>query len=408
METFASLDLHSNILKGLAACSYQSPTKIQAKAIPLILDGQDVIAATETGSGKTAAFVLPALHLLAETKKQHLPRILILTPTRELASQITNAIRTYSQFLKIKVANIIGGVSYVEQRKMLSQPCDILVATPGRLIDYLKNKRIDLSAIEMFVLDEADRMLDMGFIDDVNWIAKFLTKKQQTLLFTATLDKKLIKLISHLLTDPVTIDLSRSEIVPQQIKQQLFIASNREQKITFLDNILDEKAIFKGIIFSSTKIGADKIASYLKDRGHQAVALHGDLKQHVRQRSVEKFRSGKVQFIVATDVASRGIHIEDVSHVINFDLPRCSNDYVHRVGRTGRAGKEGTAISLATKDERSYISNIEHKIGKELQIIDINQNPLSRQILEKTKKAKPKKRSRPKKNWSKKARRQSS
>ena len=381
--TFSTLLLNRNIFQAIDACGYTEPTEIQAKTIPLVLANRDVIGATETGSGKTAAYVLPALNLLAESKKNSKARILILTPTRELADQVTAAIVKYGKFIKLGVAKIIGGASYKEQERMLSRQHDIIVATPGRLIDHLKNKRIDLSAIEMFVLDEADRMLDMGFKPDVKLIGEYLPKKKQTLLFTATLDAKLINSVGYLLQNPVTIDLTKSKMVPHQIIQQLFIATNKQQKIDFLENLLEGESIFKGIIFAATKIGADKIAYHLRSQGHHALALHGNLKQRERKKAIEKLSSDKIKFLVATDIASRGIDIKNISHIINFDFPRCSDDYIHRVGRTGRAGKPGKAITIALKnDEERYINSIEKRVGTKLQVIDINREPTSRQFLE--------------------------
>lgn len=376
MKSFSELHINPKIFQAIDACGYTTPTEIQAKSIPVILEGRDVIGATETGSGKTAAFVLPTLHLLAESnKKQHKPRVLILTPTRELAHQINTAINKYGKFSRPNTASIIGGASYREQERMLSRSPEIIVATPGRLIDHVKNNRIDLSMIEMFILDEADRMLDMGFIDDVKLIAKSTPKTKQTLLFTATLNKKLISSVGHLLQDPVVIDLSKPKMVPTQIKQQLFIANNQQAKISFLEKLLGGDTVFKGIIFAATKIGADRIADHLRTQGHNALALHGDLKQRVRKKSLERFTAGKVEYLVATDIASRGIDVQDITHVINFDLPRCSDDYIHRVGRTGRAGRDGIAITLATKDERRYISSIERHAGTKLQVIDHNGEP---------------------------------
>ncbi|MBA2653463.1 MAG: DEAD/DEAH box helicase [Gammaproteobacteria bacterium] len=382
MNTFSALNLNAQIFKSIDACGYKQPTEIQAKTIPLILNGQDVIGATETGSGKTAAFVLPMLHMLAESKKQQLPRILILTPTRELADQITQAIRKYGQLIRPNTASIIGGASYREQERMLSRSPDIIVATPGRLIDHLRNNRINLSAIEMFILDEADRMLDMGFIDDVKLIAKSTPAKKQTLLFTATMNKKLISSVGYLLNNPTVVDLSKPKMIPTQIKQQLFIANSQQQKITFLENLLVGESVFKGIIFTATKMGADKIADHLRSQGHSALALHGDLKQRVRKKSLERFSEGSTQYLVATDIASRGIDVKDISYVINYDLPRCSDDYIHRVGRTGRAGKPGVAVTIATRDERRHISSLERDVGSKLDVIDQNREPSTEVYIE--------------------------
>ncbi len=373
MNTFANLSLNPKIHQAINACGYITPTEIQLKSIPLILNGVDLIGATETGSGKTAAFMLPALDLLAGNKLPQKIRILVLVPTRELATQITSAANKYGKFIDFNIANIIGGTPYYPQEKSLASPLDIIIATPGRLLDHMRKNRVDLSGLEMFVLDEADRMLDMGFIDDVEIIAKSLPKKTQTLLFTATLDKRVIKSLNFLLKNPVTVDLSKAQGVPEQIQQRLFMANHHQEKITFLENLLQNEQIYKAIIFSSTKVGADKLASHLRTKGYQALALHGDLNQRVRKKALEKLRQGKIQYLVATDVAARGIDI-DISHVINFDLPRCLDDYIHRVGRTGRAGKEGEAISLATRDERHYLMRIEKSVGKRLKVINFDRS----------------------------------
>ncbi len=392
MNTFAQLNLNSKIHQAIEVCGYTTPTEIQAKSIPLILEGNDLVGATETGSGKTAAFVLPALNLLAETKLQKKPRILILTPTRELAQQITKAARTYGKFVKFAIAPIIGGVSYGHQEKMLANPLDIIVATPGRLMDHMEKGRVDLRAIEMFVLDEADRMLDMGFIADIKKIRKSLPKDVQTLLFTATLDKKLNNIISEMLNNPINLDLSKALLVPTQIEQQLFIANHYKEKISFLENLLQKKKIFKAIIFSATKTGADSLAQHLRVKGHKALALHGDLSQRIRKKSLEQLRDDKIQYLVATDVAARGIDIHDISHVINFDLPRCLEDYVHRVGRTGRAGRAGEAITLATKQDRRYILRIEKTVGKRLTQVNFDHTQVTNPTFEKEFEKKPKKR----------------
>lgn len=386
MKQFSELNLDNRILESLEFHGYQTPTEIQANTIPLILTGQDVIGATETGGGKTAAFVLPALQLLTQNRKQPKAKILILTPTRELANQITVAIQKYGKQLKLTVAKIIGGVPYREQERMLSRPLDIIVATPGRLIDHLRKNQVNLSMIQMFVLDEADRMLDMGFIDDVKLIANSMTQKKQTLLFTATLDPRLIKSTGHLLSKPITIDLSKAKKIPEQITQQLFIANNHQQKLDFLGNLLAEENIFKGIIFSATKLGADKIAYHLRNQGHQALALHGDLKQRERKKSIDKLTDGKIQFLVATDVASRGIDIKNITHVINFDFPKCSDDYIHRVGRTGRAGEKGMAITIVLNEEKKYITSLEKRVGMQLQLININREFIDRKEIEQEKK----------------------
>jgi superfamily II DNA/RNA helicase len=364
---FDQMNLHSDIVKAITACGYTTPTPIQERSIPEILNGKDLVASAQTGTGKTAAFVLPALHRLTLSKSSKKPRILILTPTRELASQITLAANKYGKFMRFNIISLLGGMPYRQQLRDLSLPVDIIVATPGRLLDHMQNKRVDLSALEMLVLDEADRMLDMGFIDDVKEIAKAAsTVDRQTLLFSATVDDKLTGVIRHLLKNPVRIDLSETLMAPKLIKQEAYIADNNQHKERLLQHFLANTNIFKAIIFSGTKINADYLARRLRDMDYPAAALHGDLKQNVRNKTIEQLRRGRVQFLVATDVAARGIDINDVTHVINYDLPKFSEDYVHRIGRTGRAGKTGIAISLVLPMDTRHLQKIEKFIGEKL------------------------------------------
>lgn len=364
--TFTQLNLHPQIAKAIHACGYDKPTPIQAETIPDILAGKDIVACAQTGTGKTASFVLPALHRLLQNKAGRNPRVLILTPTRELARQITDSVHRYGKFLRFNVVNLVGGMPYRSQLRGLAQPVDIIVATPGRLLDHLENRKVNLSAIEMLVLDEADRMLDMGFIDDVKAIAKATTSTRQTLLFSATINHQLSKVIQTLMHEPVSIDLSHNKITPAQIKQELYFADNLHHKTRLLQHFIDNHSMFKAIIFSATKINADKLAYDLSKQGHAASALHGDLKQSVRNKTIEGLRKGKIQYLVATDVAARGIDISDITHVINYDLPRFSEDYVHRIGRTGRAGKNGIAISFALRNDLRHIQKIERHTGQAL------------------------------------------
>jgi superfamily II DNA/RNA helicase len=379
VNTFSQLNLNPNIFKAIAACGYTKPTPIQAQSIPDILNGKDLVASAQTGTGKTAAFVLPALHRLSEQKPSKKTRVLILTPTRELASQITKAASIYGKFLRFNVVSLVGGMSYHHQIKDLARGADIIVATPGRLMDHMDSKRVDLSSVEMLVLDEADRMLDMGFIDDVQYIAKLTPANRQTLLFSATVDKELTNVVRHLLKNPVRIDLSNDKIAAPQIKQELYKANNAQHKLRLLKHLLNDKNMYKAIIFSATKINADKLAAQLRDEGFSAAALHGDLRQNVRNRTIEQLRRGKIQFLVATDVAARGIDISDITHVINYDLPKFCEDYVHRIGRTGRAGKSGIAISFVLPADSRNLQRIERFIGTRLKVmqdVEINdQNP---------------------------------
>jgi superfamily II DNA/RNA helicase len=365
--SFSQLNLDPHIAKAIQSCGYTNPTPIQVRCIPDILNGKDLVASAQTGTGKTAAFVLPALHRIGTTKACQKPRVLILTPTRELATQITKATSKYGKFLRFNIASLVGGMPYRQQLRDLSRPVDVIVATPGRLLDHMDNKKIDLSGIEMLILDEADRMLDMGFINDIKDIAKATPNTRQTLLFSATVDDKLSRAINQLLKNPVRIDLSREKLVPVHIKQQLYMTDNAHHKTRILRHLLQNENIFKAIIFSATKINADRLAKDLREQGLAATALHGDLKQSARNRVVEELRRGKVQYVVATDVAARGIDISDITHVINYDIPKFSEDYVHRIGRTGRAGKTGIAISFALPTDMRHLKDIERLTGQSFQ-----------------------------------------
>ncbi|MES2217499.1 MAG: DEAD/DEAH box helicase, partial [Pseudomonadota bacterium] len=364
--SFTSFNLSTDINKALSACGYTSPTPVQASAIPNILAGKDVVACAQTGTGKTAAFVLPALHCVSVRITSTKPRVLILTPTRELATQITTATAKYGKFMRVNLASLVGGMPYRQQLRELSRPVDIIVATPGRLMDHMANGRLDLSGIEMLVLDEADRMLDMGFIDDVKDIANATPKTRQTLLFSATVDNQISNVVRQLLNNPVNIDLSSETIASPLIEQKLYIVDNMQHKNRLLTHFLANDNVFKAIIFSATKIHADQLAKQLRDDGFAAAPLHGDLKQAVRNRTIESFRRNKIQFLVATDVAARGLDINDVTHVINYDLPKFSEDYVHRIGRTGRAGKTGIALSMALPLDARHLQKIERYIGQKI------------------------------------------
>jgi len=373
VEDFTAFNLDSNICKAITLRGYTKPTPVQAKSIPEIMIGRDVVVSAPTGSGKTAAFVLPTLHNLSVQQPSKKTRVLILTPTRELASQITKAADLYGKFMRFNIVSLVGGMPYHNQIKDLARGADIIVATPGRLMDHMEQKRIDLSSVEMLVLDEADRMLDMGFIDDVQYIAKLTPSKRQTLLFSATLDNKLMNVVKHLLKNPVRIDLSNEKISAPKIQQEVIKANNAHHKTRMLKHFLNDENIFKAIIFSATKINADRLANDLRDQGFAAAALHGDLRQNVRNRTLEQLRHGKVQYLVATDVAARGIDVSDISHVFNYDLPRFSEDYVHRIGRTGRAGKTGIAISFVLPTEMHLLKSIERYTGQRIQVTQLNE-----------------------------------
>jgi superfamily II DNA/RNA helicase len=366
--SFAELLLSPPILKAVAACGYTSPTPVQEQAIPLALAGHDLIGTAQTGTGKTAAFVLPALQLLSKPPANHSkgPRVLVLTPTRELANQVTDAVRIYGKFMRIRHGAILGGMPYREQLKLLSQPVDIIVATPGRLIDHLERGRMNLSRLELLVLDEADRMLDMGFSEDVDKIAAMAPAERQTMMFTATMDDAMAKLAKRLLREPVRIEITGKKMTLDQIEQRLHVADNLQHKHRMLQRLISDTELTMAIIFSATKRDAESMAQDLASQGHSAIALHGDMTQGARNRAIAAMRRGKVRLLVATDVAARGLDVSGISHVINFDLPKCAEDYVHRIGRTGRAGASGIAVSFASLNDLSYLQRIERFIGQSL------------------------------------------
>lgn len=363
--SFVEMNLHPSIQKAVVACGYADPTPIQAEAIPLAREGRDLIASAQTGTGKTAAFIIPALERLAKPGRSGVgPRVLVLTPTRELATQVADSVARYGRFLRMRYGSIVGGMPYPDQLRLLRQPVDLIVATPGRLIDHLERGRIDLSRVELLVLDEADRMLDMGFTDAVDQIAAATPKQRQTLLFTATMDDPMARLAQRLLTEPARIAIATPKTNHDQIEQRLLVSDNLKHKHQLLHRLLMDSEIRQAIIFSATKRDADALARDLYDQGYAAAALHGDMSQGARNRTLMNLRRGKVRLLVATDVAARGLDINGISHVINFDLPRAAEDYVHRIGRTGRAGATGIAISFASPSEASYLQRIERYTGR--------------------------------------------
>jgi superfamily II DNA/RNA helicase len=369
VSTFADLGLIPALLQALEGCGYQSPTPVQARAVPEALAGRDIIASANTGTGKTAAFVLPALQRLALTRRavgSFGPRVLILSPTRELAAQSLEAVRRYSKFCRVNTGVIVGGMPYREQRKLLERRADVIVATPGRLIDHLDRAWLDLSGIELLVLDEADRMLDMGFLESVEKIAAACPAARQTLLFTATVDGPMVKLAARLLHEPVRIDIAGKQVSHDAIDQRLLIADDLDHKHRLLSHLADCSEVGKAIVFAATKRDADRLAEDLGSRGHAVAALHGDMSQPQRNRTLDALRRGRIRLLVATDVAARGLDVADVTHVINFDLPRVAEDYVHRIGRTGRAGATGIAYSFYTRKELGQVRAIERFLGKTL------------------------------------------
>jgi len=366
--SFSKLQLNEAILKAVKLCGYAAPTPIQEQAIPKALAGQDLIATAQTGTGKTAAFVLPALMRLSvpstSTKKSKGPRVLVLTPTRELANQVTAAVSTYGKFLRIRSGVILGGMPYFEQQRLLSQPVDLIVATPGRLMDHMERGRIDFSRLELLILDEADRMLDMGFSDAVDTIAAATPASRQTLMFTATMDNAMAKLAGRLLKDPVRVEITGKKTTLETIEQRLHTADDMQHKNKMLNHLIADSGMTRAIIFSGTKRNADQLARELSAQGHSAAALHGDMNQNARNRTIMNMRRGKVRLLVATDVAARGLDVNGITHVINYDLPKNAEDYVHRIGRTGRAGASGIAISFASSKEFDSLRQIERYIGQ--------------------------------------------
>jgi len=368
--TFAELGLNPATLSAVTACGYTTPTPIQEQAIPLVMAGKDLIATARTGTGKTAAFVLPALERLAvrSTIPGNGPRILVLTPTRELASQVMEAARTYGRGMKLRCGAIVGGMPYREQFRLLSGPLDILVATPGRLIDHMARGSVNFNRLELLILDEADRMLDMGFSDDVDAIVAAAPKERQTLLFTATMDTTLARLAQKMLKSPQRIELSGDQPAQELIEQRLHVADNLSHKKELLRKLISDVDLTRAIIFSATKKDADELARELYDEGHAVAALHGDMNQNARNKTIARMKGGRLRLLVATDVAARGLDVTGVSHVINFDIPRFAEDYVHRIGRTGRAGVTGVAISFVSPSERAYLEKIERFIGNKVPV----------------------------------------
>jgi len=366
--TFAELKLHHSILKGVDASGYTTPTPIQELSIPVIIEGRDIIATAQTGTGKTAAFVLPALERLTSPSKMpgRGPRVLVLAPTRELAAQVMDAAKKYGRGIKFRCGAILGGMPYREQLRLLSAPVDMIVATPGRLLDHLERGSVNLERLEMLILDEADRMLDMGFSEDMEKIVSKTPSNRQTLMFTATMESSVLKLAERMLRDPHRIELAVRTSSHALIEQRLHVADNTGHKKEMLRHILSDSTLKRAIIFSGTKRDADALAFELNRAGHPAAPLHGDMNQNARNRTIEKMRRGGIRVLVATDVAARGLDVNGISHVINFDLPRFAEDYVHRIGRTGRAGASGVAISFVSSSELSYLERIERFIGKKL------------------------------------------
>ena len=371
---FDSLGLVAPIREAIALAGYTDPTPVQAQAIPEALAGRDLLVSSQTGSGKTAAFMLPALQLLSEEHPVvgRGPRILVLTPTRELSMQVTKAAETYGRKMKkVKMLSLVGGMPYPVQNRLLKIGVDILVATPGRLLDQMQSGRVDLSRLQMLVLDEADRMLDMGFKDDLEAIVKQTPATRQTLLFSATLEPNIARLAQAMLKNPARIEVDTQQTKHENIEQRLHFADDMGHKNRLLDHLLRDAEMNQAIVFTATKRAADDLASNLNEAGFSVAALHGDMKQGARTRTLQMLRRGGLKVLVATDVAARGIDVQGISHVINYDLPRAAEDYVHRIGRTGRAGKNGIAISLANVREHFQVKLIERFTSQAIPVLTI-------------------------------------
>ena len=365
---FADLNLDKNILSAVRSEGYESPTPIQAQAIPFALDGRDIMASAQTGSGKTAAFLLPTLQRLTKRSEKpgKGPRALVLTPTRELAAQVEKNALAYAKNMRwFRTVSIVGGASFGYQTRALSKPVDLIVATPGRLMDLMQSGKVDFARLEVLILDEADRMLDMGFIDDIETIVEATPTDRQTLLFSATWDGAVGKLARKLTKDPEIIEVERVDD-QGKIEEQLLYCDDMRHKNRLLDHILRDANIDQCVIFTSTKAMTEVIADELYEKGFAANCLHGDMPQGWRNRTLMDLRKGRCKILVATDVAARGIDVPTITHVINYDLPKQAEDYVHRIGRTGRAGRTGIAITFAEVNEYVKVHKIEKYIGRKL------------------------------------------
>lgn len=370
---FEELNIITPILKAIREEGYTTPTLIQEKAIPVILEGRDLLGCAQTGTGKTAAFAIPLLQTLykdrTNLKGARVVKALILTPTRELAIQIGESLRTYGRLTGIKHTVIFGGVSQFHQVNALRSGVDIIVATPGRLLDLMNQKHINLSSLQMLVLDEADRMLDMGFSFDVKKIISRLPDNRQTLLFSATMPKEITKMVNSILKNPVKVEVTPVSSTVDNIEQNVYFVEKKDKK-SLLINLLKNRSIESVLVFTRTKHGADKIARDLAKLSVTAQAIHGDKSQEARQIALNNFKLKRTRVLVATDIAARGIDIQELSYIINYDLPNVPETYVHRIGRTGRAGMSGTALSFCDRDEMDYLKAIQKLISKKIPVIE--------------------------------------
>jgi superfamily II DNA/RNA helicase len=368
LSSFVDLGLAEPLTRALADEGYAAPTPIQTETIPLVLAARDVLGIAQTGTGKTAAFALPILHRLADTRRRPHPRtcrVLVLSPTRELSAQIVDSFQAYGRYLRPSVALAIGGVNIKPQMRALTPGVEILVATPGRLMDLMQSRAVTLDQVEYFVLDEADRMLDMGFIHDIRRIVGKIPAARQTLFFSATMPKEIAELANAMLREPVRVAVTPSASTVERIEQRI-IHVDRAGKAALLAEVLRAEPIDRVLVFTRTKHGADKVVRALAKSGLNAAAIHGNKSQGQRERVLAAFRTGSVRTLIATDIAARGIDVEGISHVINYDLPNIPESYVHRIGRTARAGADGVAISFCDAEERAYLRDIEKLIRQSI------------------------------------------
>lgn len=378
---FKKLEIIDPILQALQQEGYTNPTPIQQEAIPIVLKGRDLLGCAQTGTGKTAAFAIPILQLLKA--QPHAPkghkviRSLILTPTRELAVQIGDSFAAYGRHTGLKHTVIFGGVSQFHQVEALKKGVDILIATPGRLLDLMNQRFVDLQSIKIFVLDEADRMLDMGFINDINKVIARIPKQRQTLFFSATMPKEIRKLADSILFEPVYVEVTPPSSTVDAIKQSVYFVSKND-KPSLLLHLLKDKAISRVLVFTRTKHGADKVTRILAKAGIKSAAIHGNKSQNARQSALNQFKDGGLRVLVATDIAARGIDVDNLTHVINFELPNVPETYVHRIGRTGRAGLSGQAVSFCDGEEKAYLKDIQKTIGKQLPVVEEHPYPMAK------------------------------
>ncbi|MBR0553219.1 DEAD/DEAH box helicase [Stakelama marina] len=377
--SFSKLGLNRSLVDALAQKGYDTPTPIQAQSIPALLEGDDLLGIAQTGTGKTAAFMLPSIQRLVAANERVKPmrcRMLILAPTRELASQIAQSAKEYGRYTKLRVATVFGGVPIARNRRDLGSGVDILVATPGRLLDLIDQKCLALSDVEILVLDEADQMLDLGFIHALKRIIPMLPKDRQSLFFSATMPKAIRDLAGQFLTDPTEVRVTPVASTAERVEQYVTFV-NQKEKQALLTLFLENNEIERALIFTRTKHGADRVVKLLAGNGIEAVAIHGNKSQPQREKALGAFRSGRVKLLVATDIAARGIDVSGVSHVINFELPNVAEQYVHRIGRTARAGNDGIAFAFCAEDERPYLRGIEKLTRQKVEVVPLPDNFLT-------------------------------